>query len=89
MVQVAPAQMCRLPAPSLKIVSTSLVALNPASRVEAVVLVKSEVVTAVPWRAKVLAVTVPAMGKVSPKMLVRWAGTAPSSAPPITTTAPL
>ena len=59
MVQVAPAQTCRLPAPSLKIVRTSLVALNPASRVEAVVLVKSEVVTAVPCKAKVLAVTVP------------------------------
>ena len=59
MVQVAPAQRCRLPAPSLKIVSTSLVALKEASTVEAVVLVKLEVVTAVPWTAKVLAVTVP------------------------------
>ena len=58
-VQVAPAQMCKLPAPSLKIVSTSLVALKLASTVEAVVLVKLEVVTAVPCKAKVLAVTVP------------------------------
>ena len=40
-------------------VSTSLVALKEASTVEAVVLVKLDVVTAVPWRAKVLAVTVP------------------------------
>ena len=58
-VQVAPAQICRLPAPSLKIVSTSLVALKLASTVEAVVLVKLEVVTDVPCKAKVLAVTVP------------------------------
>ena len=58
-VQVAPAQICKLPAPSLKIVSTCLVALKFASTVEAVVLVKLEVVTAVPCRAKVLAVTVP------------------------------
>jgi hypothetical protein len=43
----------------LKIVKTSLVALKEASTVEAVVLVKLEVVTAVPCRAKVLAVTVP------------------------------
>ena len=48
-----------MPAPSLKIDSTSLVALKLASTVEAVVLVKLEVVTAVPCRAKVLAVTVP------------------------------
>ena len=58
-VQVAPAETKRLPAPSLKIVSTSLVALKEASTVEAVVLVKLDVVTAVPCRAKVLAVTVP------------------------------
>lgn len=58
-VQVAPGAICRLPAPSLKIVSTSLVALKEASTVEAVVLVKLEVVTAVPCKAKVLAVTVP------------------------------
>jgi len=62
-VQVAPAQTCRLPAPSLKIVSTSLVALKLASTVEGVMLVKLEVVTAVPWTAKVLAVTVPEMGR--------------------------
>ena len=43
----------------MKIVSTSLVALKLASTVEAVVLVKLDVVTAVPCRAKVLAVTVP------------------------------
>jgi len=60
---VAPGAICRLPAPSLKIVSTSLVALKEASKVEAVVLVKLEVVTAVPCRAKVLAVTVPEMGR--------------------------
>ena len=54
---VAPAQICKLPAPSLKIVSTFLLLLAAASRVEAVVLVKLEVVTAVPWMAKVLAVT--------------------------------
>jgi len=58
-VHVAPGAICRLPAPSLKIVSTCLVALKEASTVEAVVLVKLEVVTAVPCRAKVLAVTVP------------------------------
>jgi len=56
---VAPGAICKLPAPSLKIVRTSLVALKLASTVEAVVLVKLEVVTAVPWTAKVLAVTVP------------------------------
>ena len=65
-VQVAPAQIWRLPAPSLKIVSTSLVALKEASKVEAVVLVKLEVVTAVPCRAKVLAVTVPEMAGSEP-----------------------
>ena len=58
-VQVAPAQICKLPAPSLKIVRTSLVALKEASTVEAVVLVKLDVVTAVPCMANVLAVTVP------------------------------
>lgn len=57
--QVAPAQIWRLPAPSLKIVSTSLVALKEASTVDGVVLVKLDVVTAVPWTAKVLAVTDP------------------------------
>ena len=60
---MAPGAICRLPAPSLKIVSTSLVALKEASTVEAVVLVKLDVVTAVPCRAKVLAVTVPEMGR--------------------------
>ena len=59
MVQVAPGHTKSRPAPSLKIVRTSLVALKLASTVEAVVLVKLEVVTAVPCRAKVLAVTVP------------------------------
>ena len=47
-------------------VSTSLVALKLASTVEAVVLVKLEVVTAVPCRAKVFAVTVPEMGTLPP-----------------------
>ena len=56
---MAPAETKRLPAPSLKIVRTSLPALKLASTVEAVVLVKLDVVTAVPCRAKVLAVTVP------------------------------
>jgi hypothetical protein len=55
-----------LPAPSLKIVSTSLVALKEASTVEAVVLVKLEVVTAVPCRAKVFAVTVPLIAGSDP-----------------------
>jgi hypothetical protein len=55
-----------LPAPSLKIVSTSLVASKLASTVEAVVLVKLDVVTAVPWTAKVLAVTVPLMAGSEP-----------------------
>ena len=59
MVQVAPTETKRLPAPSLKIVSTSLLALKLASTVEAVVLVKLDVVTAVPCKAKVFAVTVP------------------------------
>lgn len=66
MVQVAPAQIWRLPAPSLKIVRTSLVALKEASTVEAVVLVKLEVVTAVPWTAKVFAVTVPLIAGSEP-----------------------
>jgi len=61
---VTPGAICKLPAPSLKIVSTSLVALKEASTVDAVVLVKLEVVTAVPWTAKVFAVTVPEMGKL-------------------------
>ena len=56
---MAPGATKSRPAPSLKIVSTSLVALKEASTVEAVVLVKLEVVTAVPCKAKVLAVTVP------------------------------
>ena len=47
-VQVAPAQICRLPAPSLKIVSTSLLVFAEARTVEAVVLVKLDVVTVVP-----------------------------------------
>ena len=65
-VQVAPAHIWRLPAHSLKIVSTSLVALKLASTVEAVVLVKLEVVTAVPCRAKVFAVTVPLIAGSEP-----------------------
>jgi hypothetical protein len=65
-VQVAPAQIWRLPDPSLKIVSTSLVALKLASTVEGVVLVKLDVVTAVPWTAKVLAVTEPEIVTVLP-----------------------
>ena len=66
MVQVAPGHTKSRPAPSLKIVSTSLVALKEASKVEAVVLVKLEVVTAVPCRAKVFAVTVPLIAGSEP-----------------------
>ena len=47
-------------------VSTSLVALKEASTVEAVVLVKFDVVTAVPCKAKVLAVTVPLIAGSEP-----------------------
>jgi hypothetical protein len=47
-VQVAPPEMCKLPAPSLKIVSTFLVALKLASTVEGVILVKLLLVTVVP-----------------------------------------
>ena len=66
MVQVAPAHTKSCPGPSEKIVSTSLVALKLASTVDGVVLVKLEVVTAVPCKAKVLAVTVPLIAGSEP-----------------------
>ena len=53
-VQVAPAHIWRLPAPSLKIVSTSLLVLAEARTVEAVVLVKLDVVTVVPWWLRIV-----------------------------------
>ena len=47
-------------------VSTRRVALELARTVDAVVLVKLDVVTAVPWMANVLAVTVPLMAGIEP-----------------------
>ena len=67
-VQVAPAQICKLPAPSLKIVSTSLLALAEASVVEAVVLVKFEVVTLVPWWWAMVTVVLTAPTVTVPEM---------------------